>query len=1116
ESQAKAKRLARFRDELNEPVQALHMSKNQNSLAKSQYQTMPTKKNFAGDPAIDAVEDTVGGGISTDNEGLITSSVIVGLCADMCPESERAERERKGDLDQYERLDGDRNHTSETLAVKKYNRTAEREAELIRPMPVLQTTMEYLLSLLRKPYDHTFLGLYNFLWDRMRAVRMDLRMQHIFDLEAISMLEQMIRLHIIAMHELCEHMKGEGFSEGFDAHLNIEQMNKTSVELFQLYDDHRKRGIHVPSEKEFRGYYALLKLDKHPGYKVEPAELSLDLAKMTPEMRQSSEVLFARNVARSCRTGNFIAFFRLARNASYLQACLMHAHFSKLRTRALASLNSGLQINQGIPIPQVIKWLGMEAKDIGDLLEFYGFSVKDFEEPYLVKENSSINIDNDFPIKRSKLVEKKRSSLIVDDVFYSSVGEPRSLEEAEEPKLKNVPVEIPKPSGPSTASSTAPVADVEMPDSVSILSPKSSTPNRIYWTPTDATTPNVEAGRVDDRSVLRGSSALRISDMIPVQLQRRDEYTVPEANPVFRNSLDRSVQSDVEVPAPIQMELNSETKCDFGRSDSVAVSPLSDFTAVEDFEDAEDTTAMQDEDQSLVSSGSHIEEEVLNAKLKLILRRWKRHSTKRREFREHKRMAANAALGLLPLGPPVWQFENQPCIFGALNIDGVVKKRHKVQEISFSVVNPSDVVAATLLEKNRACKCLCWKLVVWTSYGCCGAARNEATTLLPDSSSWLKSKLIPENRGSERDLIVSSRDLAIWRRWMSFESDPDEVCCLSVIRHSTSEDADSAYGGTSAVLFLSSGDVSLELRKRQLHRLILSMNRGSGLPLLVLSDCSPGDSDPFAVARDLGLHEIDRSRVAKFRIAFLGSDESKRAGSFFSDGCLREGLEWLALESPQQIDLKEIKTRELVFSHLNSSLEGIDEVEDRSPKPNDCISAFNGALERSMRDVAAAVDANPAGWPCPEIELLERSGDERRFASWFLPSNGWSSSPRAELLIRSLSDSKLPFWDDDEDDGFSSWSSGGVETYDDFDALKSRLERRIFDYLAETSKAMGSSLARKEAGIAVQNFTALQLRGSSYYIVPKWPSIFRRLFNWRLMRYSGGELSSTYVLNSSV
>jgi nuclear mRNA export protein SAC3 len=68
-----------------------------------------------------------------------------------------------------------------------------------------------------------------------------------------TFLSEQIRLHIIAMHELCEYSKGEGFSEGFDAHLNIE---------------HRRKGVFFPTEKEFRGYYALLKLDKHPGYKV--------------------------------------------------------------------------------------------------------------------------------------------------------------------------------------------------------------------------------------------------------------------------------------------------------------------------------------------------------------------------------------------------------------------------------------------------------------------------------------------------------------------------------------------------------------------------------------------------------------------------------------------------------------------------------------------------------------------------------------------------------------------------------------------------------------------------------------------------------------------------------
>ncbi|KAK1425019.1 hypothetical protein QVD17_20361 [Tagetes erecta] len=275
ELQAKVKRLARFRDELSQPEPSDTVSRNKRS-QQADFLGMD-KRKFV----VEASDATTGhlrnSNLQTDGEDQESSTVIIGYCPDMCPEQERAERERKGDLDQYERLDGDRNHTTESLAVKKYTRTAEREASLIRPMEILKKTMDYLLSLLNQPYDDRFLGLYNFLWDRMRAIRMDLRMQHIFNLGAITMLEQMIRLHIIAMHELCEYTKGEGFSEGFDAHLNIEQMNKTSVELFQLYDDHRKNGIEVPTEREFRGYYALLKLDKHPGYKVEPSELSLDV-----------------------------------------------------------------------------------------------------------------------------------------------------------------------------------------------------------------------------------------------------------------------------------------------------------------------------------------------------------------------------------------------------------------------------------------------------------------------------------------------------------------------------------------------------------------------------------------------------------------------------------------------------------------------------------------------------------------------------------------------------------------------------------------------------------------------------------------------------------------------
>lgn len=45
----------------------------------------------------------------------------------------------------------------------------------------------------------------------------------------------------------------------------------------------------------------------------------------------------------------------------YLFMYLFIFYFGQLRTQALASLHCGLQINQGIPVSHVAKWLGMEV-----------------------------------------------------------------------------------------------------------------------------------------------------------------------------------------------------------------------------------------------------------------------------------------------------------------------------------------------------------------------------------------------------------------------------------------------------------------------------------------------------------------------------------------------------------------------------------------------------------------------------------------------------------------------------------------------------------------------------------------------------------------------------------
>ncbi|XP_057489188.1 SAC3 family protein B-like isoform X2 [Actinidia eriantha] len=1115
ELQAKAKRLARFKVELSQPVQSTFGIGNQNVSVSRHDQSLTESRKSMGERSTDMAGDFPNSNVLSECEGPESSSIITGLCPDMCPESERAERERKGDLDQYERLDGDRNRTSQSLAVKKYTRTAEREADLIRPMPILQKTIDYLLYLLDQPYDDKFLGLYNFLWDRMRAIRMDLRMQHIFNLDAITMLEQMIRLHIIAMHELCEYTKGEGFSEGFDAHLNIEQMNKTSVELFQLYDDHRKKGVEVPTEKEFRGYYALLKLDKHPGYKVEPAELSLDLSKMTPEIRQTPEVLFARDVARACRTGNFIAFFRLARKASYLQACLMHAHFAKLRTQALASLHCGLQNNQGIPVAQVAKWLVMEEEDIENLLEYHGFLIKEYEEPYMVKEGSFLNSDSDFPEKCSNLVHTKKAPRIVEDVSSPHPTMSLPAEEVKEVSLGQVCEQQQKPD--LFVSTVSLALDEEMADYEVVPSPKDGTQVK----------PVVKAlgigQQFGDGTQLAAASPLSwdftLAHNSPKSQQARVRTSgKPNYDTIFRNSLERNTHSDMKaIPSQIMLDRVDQEKFVRVELDSTVDNSVPHEAFIEDLEHEEHTDSHQDVETE-EAEPSYRDEEVAVAKLKLIIRIWKHRSLKKRKLREQRQLAAMAALNSLSLGPQIRQDMGpqigkdryQPSTSSKFKIDRVMYERSERHERSWSRLNVSDVIAGTLSGRNPAAKCLCWKIILYSPMDNQGGAKLRQSNQVAHFTAgpWLLSKLMPTRKDDDDDLILSSPGLSIWRKWVRSLSGGDLTCCLSIVKDAKLDNMNETVLGASAVLFLVSESISLEIQKSRLHNILMSLPSGSCLPLLIIMDSHEENSDSSSIMSEkLGLHDIDKSRVTNFTIVFLAENRKlEECDGFFSDEKLREGLQWLASESPLQPVVSCVKTRKLVLTHLSSSLVLLDDMGVYEVGPEQCIDTFNKALHQVVEKIATAADANPISWPCPEIALLEKTSNEYEVVK-YLPDIGWSSLEKIELLISALRGSELPRFQED-----ISWLYRGSKLGREIENQRLQLENCLIRYLTESSKMMAPSLATNEARVMLQKGARLELHNSTYYIVPYWVMLFQRVFNWRLMSLSNGAISTAYVL----
>ncbi|OQR82226.1 glucosamine-6-phosphate deaminase [Thraustotheca clavata] len=112
-----------------------------------------------------------------------------GTCMTMCPACEVRERLKSKELSKYEQTPWE--------PVKRYRRAAAGTSireEDVRPAPVLIETMKYLLRLLPNEF-HLPLDLYHFLDDRFRAIRSDLILQGLVDME---ILQPIARFYLLA------------------------------------------------------------------------------------------------------------------------------------------------------------------------------------------------------------------------------------------------------------------------------------------------------------------------------------------------------------------------------------------------------------------------------------------------------------------------------------------------------------------------------------------------------------------------------------------------------------------------------------------------------------------------------------------------------------------------------------------------------------------------------------------------------------------------------------------------------------------------------------------------------------------------------------------------------
>jgi hypothetical protein len=329
--------------------------------------------------------DDAGAAGAEDDEDIVRGGgrgPIVGTCEYMCPAAERTRRAGMADVAIFERVDpADATRTSPELAVKRFARTVDdpRPGDF-RTRGALARTMAYLRALLDRP-GAAFGMVHRFLWDRYRSVRQDLYIQGFADAFAVSVMEEIVRFHVLCEHELCGGDRDQSAAdvEGFNSHLNVEQANKALISLLELYEKAAAAGRPTPAEPEFRAYHLLSLMAGHGKFRGDQRAFLGALRALRPEVRAAPPVQWALRLRRALAEGNHARFFALARAAPYLLACAAHTHFPAARGRALRVLSEALPGGAARPAAVELAWLretlalGSDA-EAAELAAAHGFS----------------------------------------------------------------------------------------------------------------------------------------------------------------------------------------------------------------------------------------------------------------------------------------------------------------------------------------------------------------------------------------------------------------------------------------------------------------------------------------------------------------------------------------------------------------------------------------------------------------------------------------------------------------------------------------------------------------------------------------------------------------------
>ncbi|XP_004643863.1 SAC3 domain-containing protein 1 [Octodon degus] len=290
-----------------------------------------------------------------------------GICPDMCPAAERAERERERRLHRFEVVPGccgGPQRADPQRAVKEYRRRAAGKPppppSQLRPPSVLLATVRYLAGQVVDSVGASRAEVASFVADRLRAVRLDLALQGAGDAEAAVVLETALATLLAVVAQLGP----DGAPGQVDAVLLQTQVQESFGSLRRCYA--QSGGPH-PRQATFQGLFLL--------YNLGSTEALQEILQLPATLRACPALRTALAVDSAFREGNTARLFRLLRTLPYLQSCAVQGHVGHARRLALARLARALSTSKGqtLPLGFMVHLLALDGlHEARDLCQAHG------------------------------------------------------------------------------------------------------------------------------------------------------------------------------------------------------------------------------------------------------------------------------------------------------------------------------------------------------------------------------------------------------------------------------------------------------------------------------------------------------------------------------------------------------------------------------------------------------------------------------------------------------------------------------------------------------------------------------------------------------------------------